>query len=135
MSRFTIGFRVLLGLVLILNGIGNAVASVLMTHSGAVETAASAEAVMDCHGDHEGQAVEANPVAGVSQGLTDDPSDPNPSCCESGACQCACMHLSQAAVSLSRAIEIVISHAGAVLPPKAGHAAPALPHLIRPPIG
>ena len=129
MSRFTIGFRVLLGLVLILNGIGNAVASVRMMHAGAVETAASAEAGMDCHGHDKGQAAEASRVAG------DDPSDPNPSCCESGACQCACMHLAQAAVSLSRATEIVISHAGAVIPPKAGHSAPALPHLIRPPIG
>lgn len=135
MSRFAISLRVLLGLVLILNGIGNAVASVRMTHAGAVEMTAPAGAGMDCHGHDEGQA-DANPANGASAALTaDEPSDPDPNCCESGACQCACVHHVQAAMSLPGPIDAVATQARAALPPKGGHSAPALPHLIRPPIG
>jgi hypothetical protein len=55
-------------------------------------------------------------------------------CCQSDACQCACVHLSQAllpgpAAGLDGVMgAAIIRQAGAL------HATPALPHLIRPPI-
>lgn len=60
--------------------------------------------------------------------------NPTPDCCGSGACTCACMQAAQAALPSIRAPLV----AGSEVPPiplAAGHAAPTLRHLIRPPIG
>jgi hypothetical protein len=45
------------------------------------------------------------------------------------------MHQAQAALAGLLPLEAVIVHARAVLPSSAGHSAPALRHLTRPPIG
>ena len=136
MSGSAILLRVLLSVVLTLNGMGSAVASVQMAHAGkmAVEMPVSDAAEMPCHGHDDAQAEATQPDV-VSTLAEEDPSQAEPDCCESGACRCACIHQAQAVVAVLLPIEAVIIHARAVLPPKAGHSAPALPHLIRPPIG
>ena len=135
MSCSAILLRVMLIVVLMLNGIGSAVASVQMAHAGRVAVAmpVADAAEMPCHGHHDAQAEATQPDV-VPALAEDDPSLPDPDCCESGACRCACMHQAQAAVAVLLPIEAVIIHDRAVLAPKAGHSAPALPHLIRPPI-
>ncbi len=127
--------RVLLSVVLILNGIGSAVASVQMAHAGmmAMEIPVSSAAEMPCHGhdDVQAEATQADVIPALAY---EEPSLSDPSCCESGACRCACIHQAQAAVAVLLPIEAVIIHTRAVLAPNAGHSAPTLSHLIRPPI-
>lgn len=134
MSGSAILLRVMLSVVLILNGIGSAVASVQMARAGnmTTEMPVSDAAEVPCHGDHDALADAAQPDV-ISE--LEEPSQSDPNCCESGACRCACMHQAQAAMAVSLPIEAVIIHARSVLPTAAGHTAPALPHLIRPPIG
>lgn len=136
MSGSAILLRVMLSVVLILNGIGSAVASVQTAHAGNVTMAmpVPGDAGMPCDGDHHAQAEPAQ-ADGVTVLATGQPSQPGPDCCDSGACRCACMHQAQVAVAVLLPIDAVIIHARAVLPPAAGHSTPALPHLIRPPIG
>lgn len=136
MSASALLLRVMLSVFLILNGIGSAVASVQMTHAGdmAMAVPVSDEAGMPCHGNHDtpAQATQADGITVLAAG---QPSPPGPDCCDSGTCRCACMQQAQAAVAVRLPIDAVILHARAVLPPAAGHSTPALPHLIRPPIG
>src|SRR3546814_6168691 len=64
---------------------------------------------------------------------TSDAETPPPDCCESGACDCACMHPAQAAV-VSAAVDLgSLEHTDSVRPMSSVHASPSLPHLIRPP--
>jgi len=50
-------------------------------------------------------------------------------------CRCACAHPAQAAVPMVAFTPLPVESAGNVRPLASAHAAPALPHLIRPPIG
>lgn len=59
----------------------------------------------------------------------------SPDCCQSAKCQGACMHHVAATSASVHILEASIDHASGVRPLKMGHAAPPLPHLIRPPIG
>lgn len=141
MSAWPILLRILLSVALIFNGAATVAASAHMNHAGMAEAVQSAKVV---------QAVEAQPCHQHDQAASADPSGqpavaldtgssgsghPTPDCCESGACRCACAHHAQAAIPDVVFNTPMIEHADSVRPMSWGHAPPALPHLIRPPIG
>lgn len=140
---FSILLRGLLSLSLILNGSGYAMASVhtQMGDMGSVastvpatpQPAAAAESPCDQHHDASAVAMEL-PDAMQDESST-TPMHPSPDCCNSGACHCACIHQAQAAIPTHVLRHDTAEHASSVRPLKPGHSAPALPHLIRPPIG
>ena len=120
-----IPLRVLLCISLVLNGSGPATASVQMQ---------MAHAKPSCH---------EQPDAGTSAAaaeLPDATPDPTPSkpplpdCCKSGACSGACMQSSQGVIPLQALPRTMRTHVDSLGRQKPEHAAPALPHLIRPPI-
>ena len=122
-------FRLLLSVALVLNGIGGAMAATRMH----VEQASTAEHVrtpesagMPCHEDQ-----------GTSERKTGAPHEqsPAPDCCTSGVCACACAHVSQVPLPALPSTESVPGRDLTVAHMSLGLAAPALPHLIRPPIG
>ena len=65
----------------------------------------------------------------------ESPKHPLPSHCDGGICQCACLHVAQATGALPRVPALAIGAAAMPSPAIHAHAEPALPHLIRPPIG
>jgi len=139
--------RLFLIVVLLFNGTATAVASVHMNHFGMAEGKAQVnshktsdtQAKMPCH---DAETNEANGVvshAGLhASSDTPEPTDagtPSPDCCESGACRCVCLHHGQLATIAVASIAAAIVHTDSVRPMFSVHASPALPHLIRPPIG
>ena len=58
-----------------------------------------------------------------------------PDCCKSSACRCACVHACASALPARLHVSVQLALGLDVMPLPLGHAAPALPHLIRPPIG
>jgi hypothetical protein len=130
--------RVFLSVALVLNGIGGAIASTRMhaDQAATVERSASSKMAstgMPCH-EHQ--------LAQAGEGHSVPPSDPAPSgksptpdCCKSGICTCACAHAAQVALPAFQAAVPAPDHSLAVNPLALAHAAPALPHPIRPPIG
>jgi hypothetical protein len=114
-------FRILLSLALVLNGTSGAWAM----DAGVAPTKAPpamADGAPSCH-DH---ADAPSPTAPAP-----DPSD----CCQTAACQCACAHL-PAVAFLSAAVLASLSPGTEVFPVVIHrHAAPSLPHQLRPPIG
>lgn len=136
MSVWSILLRLFLAAALIFNGAATAVASVHMSHVDVVQAAVQPEPVSaedpPCHGhDPATAAVTDLPVA-VD---TDSDQGTSPDCCESGACRCSCAQHATATILDLRIVAPIIEHAASVRPMSSGHAAPALPHLIRPPIG
>src|SRR3546814_15468258 len=67
--------------------------------------------------------------------LSTDDGTSLPDCFESGPCRCACLHHGQFAPMTMVASAAIIGHTDSVRPMFSVHASPALPHLIRPPIG
>lgn len=139
--------RLFLIVVLLLNGTATAVASVHMNHFGMAEGKAQVTsrgtsdtpAKMPCHDAEAKAASGVVSHAGLhassdTQGPT-DAGTPSPDCCESGACRCACLHHGQLAPMSMVANAAIIVHTNSVRPMFSVHASPALPHLIRPPIG
>lgn len=121
-------FRLLLSVALVLNGIGGATAATRMH----VEQASTAEQVrmpasagIPCHDEQ-----------GAAEGDAGAPHEesPAPDCCKSGLCACACAHVSQVPLPALPSTELVAGRDLAVAHMSLGHATPALPHLIRPPI-
>ncbi len=145
MSVWSILLRVLLAVSLILNGSGYAVASahMQMDHAALASTTTQpivhpvATAEPPCAEHHQGgsmaskipSADAATDAASVKSG------DPSPDCCKTGACRGACVHSGPVAVPTMAFRPVVIEHANSVSPMISGHASPAIPHLIRPPIG
>lgn len=137
MSLWAVLLRVLLSIALILNGATTAMASVQMTHGFAPKAATpvkTASVEMPCHQHQQAASVAADPspAAPVSPPKSKHPA---PDCCKSSACRCACMHSAPATMSMMIYTPAVVEHSQSVRPMALGHAAPALPHLIRPPIG
>jgi hypothetical protein len=133
----------LLSLVLVLNGATSAAAAThtQMNHDAAqtaIATAASQASVEDmpCHhhalasttGAHDDPPIATDPAPGKSK-------NPAPDCCKSGTCRCACTHLAQATLPALNIAAPVLDGTRSVRRLILAHAAPALPHLIRPPIG
>ncbi len=143
MSIRSIVLRALLGLCLVLNGTGAAVAAVQMTTATiASNTMASdtshptAANDADCHDrDMHDRSIPAD--AGHGSAMEDSGSNSphtSPDCCKYGACQCACAQHAQVAVVLFPA-EASIGVAGIAVHALAdGRPAPAPDALLRPPI-
>ena len=140
MSARSILLRVLLCVALVFNGAASATASVRMMqmHAQSDGAAASADAHASamtesdtpCH--HDGQAQHPEPGDSTAPAK---PGHPAPGCCESGACTCSCVSHVVAMVPALAFRGISLADAGSIPPMALGHAAPGLPHLIRPPIG
>ena len=136
--------RVLLSLCLILNGSGYAMASAHMSMGHQESGGAMGQLAADpadsaqppCHQLHDAapQAAEQAPGSPPDTAAVDSDS-PSPDCCKSGACRCACVQHVPATIPVHALGEAAMEHAAIVLPLTLGHAAPALPDLIRPPIG
>ena len=144
MSFWPIVLRALISLSLILNGSAYAVASTHMqlghmstgTSVPLSPTQAVATAEPSC-GPHQ---THAAATPGPLPDATHDqapakPQHPSPDCCKSGSCINACTQQAQTAVDMPVLQAAVGTPVSNVSPLKPGHAAPTLPHLIRPPIG
>jgi hypothetical protein len=126
-------------------------ASVQMAHRHAVQAhqdnppgpprmeqpmASDRDNAMPCH-QHQAQSVHGK---NMEQGMampekgSSKSKHSTPDCCKSGTCRCACLH-GVAAIPMLPFNAAFIEHAYSMRPMVLGHAAPALPHLIRPPIG
>lgn len=139
MTPVTAMLRLLLGLVLILNGIGTAYSGARMQlqHTPSEESAVFAVHAADTHAAkpqcHEGMEGMPPAVDAVDPRAASDNSDP--ACCDSGACDCVCTQHGSAVVLVSAMGPADFKHVSALHPLAAGHAAPAPPSPIRPPIG
>ncbi|MBS0576409.1 MAG: CopL family metal-binding regulatory protein [Proteobacteria bacterium] len=136
MSLSSILLRLLLCLSLLVNGVASAVAMPSMeavapdAHAMAAASSASAT---PCH--EQGQAAIPHQGVKMLAHMHGKPQrQPKPDCCKSGACDCACTQLAQV-FSVAPLVASVIPQATVLPPPEPQRAAPALPHLIRPPIG
>ena len=142
MSIRAILLRVLLSVSLVLNGATGAAAAVRMQmpHDDGQAVAAltakspeSASGEMPCHQ----QATETSDDAPLPA------SDPEPAkskhstpdCCKSSSCNCACVQAAQAPLASVFVHALLVDHSHSASPLSPGHPSPALPHLIRPPIG
>lgn len=132
--------RVLLSLSLILNSSGYAMASAHMSVGHQDSVSATGQPAADpadsaqppCH-QHDEAAEQAPGIPPDTAAVDSD--SPSPDCCKSGACRCACVQHVPATIPVHALGEAAMEHAAIVLPLTLGHAAPALPDLIRPPIG
>lgn len=133
MPLWSIVLRLLLSLSLVLNGGGWAMASQhLRADAGAVGVARSSAAVMShgvCH-DHLATAGHATSGGHDHDRAKHSSSD----CCKSGGCSCACVYAPATFVTAALH-EVPPGHIPAASRLTPGHASPALPHLMRPPIG
>ena len=119
--------RMLLIAALALNGALPAMAAVQMGHGlGGHSHDAS-------HGSH-GDALPAD-MPDAPEGASTAHASHDGDCCEDGTCRCSCMHTCHAMVRAIAVVPAVIEHASSSGRMPASHAPPALPHLIRPPIG
>ena len=142
MSTRAILLRLLLCIALVFNGAASAMASVQMmqmhadgqgTASVTVPTMADAKPAMPCH--HDGQASYSQDAAAAATPSKDQQPHQTPDCCKSSTCTCACVHQAAAMVPMLVFQGATLLHVGSVRSMTLGHPAPALPHLIRPPIG
>jgi len=137
MSLWSTLLRVLLSLSLILNGVATAAAATHAHASAAdiqsaiatpVKVSQSAEEV-PCHEHQQAESAvtDKQPPAPVQPATKS-----SPDCCKSSTCGCACVQAALPGVGLAAP---VLEHSRSVRQLTPAHAAPALPHLIRPPIG
>ena len=142
MSTRAILLRLLLCVALVFNGAASAMASVQMMqmHADGHEAAstpvapmASAESEMPCH--HDGQPAHSQDAADAATATKDKQPGQSPDCCKSSTCTCACVHQAAAMVPVMAFQGTALLHVGSVRSMALGHPTPALPHLIRPPIG
>ena len=143
MSTRAILLHLLLCIALVFNGAASAMASVQMMqmHADGQGTAsvpvptmvAGAEPAMPCH--HDGQASHSQDAAAAATPSKDQQPHQAPDCCKSSTCTCACVHQAAAMVPMLAFHGVVSLHGSSVRPMTLGHPTPALPHLIRPPIG
>ena len=149
--------RMLLIAALALNGAVPAMATVQMGHGLSEGSPAGVVVMKDgpaasCHtssGDepapttgHAHNATHGNHGDARSVDMLDSSEDASTvhashdgDCCEDGTCRCSCMHTCHAMVRAITVVPTVIEHASSSGRMQASHAPPALPHLIRPPIG
>jgi hypothetical protein len=149
MSMLSALLRLTLSAVLILNGVGTAVAGTRMhlehaRHIGhtsqpvAAQPMANAQAEPPCHHHgHDGVAPVSTPVEdrGVATNATEKSKTPAPDCCKSASCGCACMYATAGIVVTPLPHAVFNLHAAIAWTEASGHRPPSLPHLIRPPIG
>jgi len=134
--------RVLLSVVLILNGSGYAYAAAQMPMSGAAVGSVNDRDMRD----HDAAVDEASPCHQAMGGERADPAPPadglaghaghdGANCCQSDQCDCVCaQHVPATSLAFwLRPPVRVSSRVPAYRPVQ--HLSPALPHLQRPPIG
>jgi hypothetical protein len=138
MSVWSLLLRVLLSLMLAVNGVAAAAVSVQMADAVDAEAARagdSATAVdMPCHARHaQAMPDDASPaaMAALAPATGKHASD----CCKSGLCRCACTQGAHAVLLASVDSVRVAGHDSGARAPAVACPAPALPHPIRPPIG
>lgn len=136
MRRFPTLVHLLVCLAIFLNGIAAAQASArMLIPSQAASSAAQVtrdlhHSTASCHSS----AVDANTAVDPDASLPQKPTPPS-DCCQAGDCACGCasqFQLGIAAATLDLPAIIQASSARSMI---LGRLAPALPHLIRPPIG
>jgi hypothetical protein len=129
--------RILLSLVLVLNGIGGAMAAARMqlapaSHEHETGSRDMAGTDMPCHQ----QDAAAHPDHAMPSGdRVPEKAPAVPDCCKGAACTCACMCIAQAGLLAPALPALRWANLPVVKRLTSGHAAPALPHLVRPPIG
>lgn len=132
MSRLALPLHLLIALALVLNGIGGAMAGVLVPAGPDVAAAAEApraSASDDCGGHADRAHQELAPAPGPGCHSSGDAD-----CGDSLQCLQACLHAS-VAVAPVFFLGVQAQQADAILHPLAGgHPAPPLPSPIRPPI-
>ncbi|WP_300616258.1 CopL family metal-binding regulatory protein [Dokdonella sp.] len=131
----SVAVRLVLALLLVLNGIGTAAAAARM----ALEGGHSAVAVATTAAEHCAPSMDAMPAAAHhgdhATTATERCGDhAKPDCCGSSACDCACAQ--GASTLVFEFLSAMPPFPRAVIPPapSPAHAAPALPTPIRPPI-
>ena len=142
MSARAILLRVLLCVALVVNGATPAMASAQMVQmhaahlsdSRAVSRAAQVGNVEPSASCHD-QVAQAQPQHAGEASDHQQPDQSVPGCCKSSACPCACVHHAAAMMPLVAFHGASIAQGNSVRPMALSHPAPALPHLIRPPIG
>ncbi|MDR0182177.1 CopL family metal-binding regulatory protein [Lysobacter arvi] len=124
-----IAFRLLLCLMLVLNGTGYAVAATQMNvaHVAAAVAALEAESKAPCH--------ESAQAASAAHPHDADASTAGaPSCCQSSQCSCDCLQHATGAMSVL-AMPAQAPPGGSIAQPGlVNRIAPPLPNLLRPPI-
>jgi hypothetical protein len=139
MPSFSTLLRLLLAVVLVLNGIGAAGAEVRMQlHAGTAGGESTAPAIAKTAGPpcHQGMAVPtaaqaeqaAVELAGVKSKV------PAPDCCKFGTCTCALMYPVTGVMASAFVHPLLFANAAVYSPHVVEHRPPTLPHLIRPPI-
>jgi hypothetical protein len=132
--------RLLLCATLVLNGTGYAVAATQMqlTHVAGSEqdhrpaVAAESDTGPPCHSQEQAdQATPATPHDTGSLAMQHE----SPDCCQVSLCSCDCLQHASLAMTGLLAPTPERLHAPSMRRVPAGHAAPALANLIRPPIG
>lgn len=135
-SASSLLLRLFLIAMLVLNGAWSAFASVSMNpvmEEQASEVAAAVQVDEDCFAHHS---AEHHPDAtSIEKAGTGHGDHAGPDCCKSPACRCACVHACASALPARLHVSVQLALGLDVMPLPLGHAAPALPHLIRPPIG
>jgi len=138
MPVWSILLRLLLVVALVFNTMGTAVASVHLDHLGSMEAAQTPEVVATeappCH-EHQQAAAAATDEQPIAAVETPRKRNSTPDCCKSGTCRCTCVHHAPALMIALGFYPLIIEDAKSARPMSSGHATPALPHLIRPPIG
>lgn len=135
MSSTSFLLRILLVLGLVLNGPVDAFASAHLHPAGhgggEAQPVLAEQPATPCHDDEAGSPVGHPADAGP--GDSDDPGLPGADCCQSGNCSCACPHGTAAMPVPPHGAAVSTADASA-WPALRVRAAPALSHLIRPPI-
>ncbi len=135
-SASSLLLRLFLIAMLVLNGAWSAFASVSMNpvmEEQASEVAAAVQVDEDCFAHHSAEHhPDATSIEKAGAGHGDHA---GPDCCKSSACRCACVHACASALPARLHVSVQLALGLDVMPLPLGHAAPALPHLIRPPIG
>jgi len=130
-----IAFRLLLCLMLVLNGTGYAVAATQMhmAHMAMALAAHDVESVPPCH-----EAAPAETAAMTLHSHADavhDQADAGvPSCCQSSLCNCDCLQHATAAMPIVAVSANAPPGADIAQPRVVNRIAPPLPNLLRPPI-
>lgn len=139
MFVWSVLLRVLLSLALILNGMSavSAAAHASGGHADMRMTVVAGPKVATTRSScqHHEQALPTAESGETAFTATTHTKQATPDCCESGACRCDCVHAAQAGPMPWTEGPPMFGHTRDLRPPTLAYASPALPHLIRPPIG
>jgi hypothetical protein len=128
--------RLFLVVALVFNTMGTAVASAHLAYPAPVQKSHASERAATkaapCHEHLQATATDDQPAAARESARKQHST---PDCCKSGACRCTCLHHAPALMFALGFYPLIIENARSVRPTPSGHVSPALPHLIRPPIG